>query len=59
MYGKELVKLAEKQGYRLDRISGSHHIMVKDDKTVSIPVHSGKEVPKGTAEKIMKLMGLK
>ena len=59
MYGKELIKLAEKQGFRLDRISGSHHIMIKDDITVSIPVHSGREIPKGTAEKLLKLMGLK
>ena len=59
MYGKELIKLAEKQGFRLDRISGSHHIMIKDDKTISIPVHSGKEIPKGTVEKLLKQIGLK
>lgn len=29
MRGKELVKLLEKYGWVLDRISGSHHIMVK------------------------------
>ncbi|HED38041.1 MAG TPA: type II toxin-antitoxin system HicA family toxin, partial [Ignavibacteria bacterium] len=30
MKGGDLIKLLEKEGWVLDRISGSHHIMVKD-----------------------------
>ena len=47
MKGKELVKLLEKEGWVLDRISGSHHIMVKDKmRSIPIPVHKGKDIPK-------------
>ncbi len=36
-------KTLEKKGYRLTRISGSHHIFTKKDALpVSIPVHKGK-----------------
>ena len=45
--GKELVKLAVKNGWELVRIESSHHILVKEDKTVTIPVHAGKAIPKG------------
>lgn len=56
--GKELVKKAKLNGWRIDRIESSHYIMVKDDKTVSAPVHSGKAIPKGLLHKLLKQMGL-
>jgi predicted RNA binding protein YcfA (HicA-like mRNA interferase family) len=35
--------MLEKKGYKLTRISGSHHIFTKKDSLpVSIPVHNGK-----------------
>lgn len=35
-------RLLEAKGYRLDRISGSHHVFVKAGVThVNIPVHRG------------------
>jgi predicted RNA binding protein YcfA (HicA-like mRNA interferase family) len=38
-----LCKLLERAGYRLARISGSHHIFEKPGRPlVSIPVHRGK-----------------
>ena len=39
MTGKEMVKLLKRNGWELDRISGSHHILVKGQKTLSVPVH--------------------
>jgi predicted RNA binding protein YcfA (HicA-like mRNA interferase family) len=59
MTGKELLKLLEKDGWSLDRISGSHHIMIKGSKTLSVPVHSNKELGKGLLNKLMKAGGLK
>ncbi len=59
MTGKELLKLLEKDGWSLDRISGSHHIMIKGSKTLSVPVHSNKELGKGLVNKLMKVGGLK
>ena len=57
--GMELVKLLIKEGWTVDRISGSHHIMVKGDKTVSVPVHAGKAIPTGLLNKLLKQAGLK
>jgi len=58
MTGKEMVKLYLKNGWILDHITGSHHIMIKDTFSVSIPVHS-KELKKGTEQKLLKLGGFK
>lgn len=54
MSGKELIKLLKKQGWELDRISGSHNIMVKDDKTLSVPVHGNRDLPTGLLHRLMK-----
>jgi predicted RNA binding protein YcfA (HicA-like mRNA interferase family) len=47
MSGKQLIKLLKDKGWVLDRIEGSHHIMVKGDKTLSVPVHGNKDLGKG------------
>lgn len=57
--GKELVKRLMEEGWTPDRISGSHHIMVKGDKTVSVPVHENKDLPPGLLNKLLKQTGLK
>jgi predicted RNA binding protein YcfA (HicA-like mRNA interferase family) len=42
----EVRKMLEKAGYRLVRISGSHHYFVKPgEEPFSIPVHHGKVKP--------------
>lgn len=57
--GKEMLKLAQKNGWRVARINGSHHIMVKDGfSPVPIPVHN-KDLKRGTEQKILKDLGLK
>lgn len=39
-------RLLEKAGWRLDRVSGSHHVFTKPNgPTVSIPVHRGRVKP--------------
>jgi predicted RNA binding protein YcfA (HicA-like mRNA interferase family) len=58
MTGKEMVKLYLKNGWILDHVTGSHHIMIKGTFSVSIPVHS-KELKKGTEQKLLKLGGFK
>lgn len=57
MKGKELVKILKMNGWILDRIKGSHHVMKKDGKTVMIPVHNT-DVPKGLLTAILKDAGL-
>lgn len=59
MTGKEVIKLLEKNGWVLDRIKGSHHIMIKEELTVVVPVHGKKDVPKGTLNAILKQGGIK
>lgn len=53
--GKQLMKLLERHGWRLDRISGSHHIMIKDGcRSIPIPIHGSSEIPKGLQRAILK-----
>lgn len=59
MTGKELLKLLKDNGWTLDRTHGSHYIMTKGSETLSVPVHSGKELGKGLLNKLMKAGGLK
>ncbi len=59
MTGKDLIKLLKKYKWELDRVSGSHHIMKKDHKTLSVPVHGNRDIPTGTLNAILKQAGLK
>jgi predicted RNA binding protein YcfA (HicA-like mRNA interferase family) len=60
MTGKELKKLLEANGWRLDRISGSHHIMIREgDRSIPIPVHGSFDLPKGLVHAILKQSGIK
>lgn len=58
MTGKELIKLLKNDGWYLDRVKGSHHVMKKGNKTEIIPVHN-KDLPLGLVNSIMKRTGLK
>ncbi|TDJ03776.1 MAG: type II toxin-antitoxin system HicA family toxin [Deltaproteobacteria bacterium] len=49
----------EKGGWRIVRIQGSHHILVKRSKRISVPVHGNKPLAKGTEAAIIKQTGLR
>ena len=53
MRDKELLRIMKKNGWKVVRIQGSHHIMQKDGKTEVIPIH-GREVPPGLLNAILK-----
>jgi predicted RNA binding protein YcfA (HicA-like mRNA interferase family) len=38
----DIRKLLEQEGFVLDRIAGSHHIFVRDEIILPIPVHNNK-----------------
>jgi predicted RNA binding protein YcfA (HicA-like mRNA interferase family) len=60
MTGKQLKKLLEDHGWLLDRISGSHHIMVRDgSRSIPVPVHGSSDLPKGLVHAILKQAGIK
>lgn len=44
MTGKELIELLEKSGWFIDRIRGSHYIMIKSGSTLSVPLHGKKDL---------------
>jgi len=58
--GKRLCQILEKNGWELKRVTGSHHIYVKKgaDVILSVPVHSNRDLPRGTLRSIMKDAGL-
>jgi predicted RNA binding protein YcfA (HicA-like mRNA interferase family) len=54
-----LVRALEKAGFKVARVVGSHHIMRHPDgRGVTVPVHQGREVAKGTLRGILKDTGL-
>jgi predicted RNA binding protein YcfA (HicA-like mRNA interferase family) len=57
----KLLKLLNNAGWKEIRQKGSHKILRKDDspETIVFPYHRGKEVPKGTVNRIIKQAGLK
>lgn len=59
MVGKELVKILKENGWQVDRISGSHRIMVKGNITISVPVHGKQELGKGLTHAILKQAGIR
>ena len=59
MTGRDLLKLLKANGWKLDRVRGSHHILVKGSATVSVPVHGSRDVPKGTLHAILKEAGIR
>ncbi|MGC9948457.1 MAG: type II toxin-antitoxin system HicA family toxin [Bryobacteraceae bacterium] len=60
MNGKQAVRALENLGFRLDRVEGSHHMMVKGKhpRTIPIPVHGSKPLPKGTLASIIRTAGV-
>lgn len=58
MSGKELVKLLIKNGWSIDRIHGSHYIMVKGNQMLSVPVHGNKPLGAGILKVLLKQAGL-
>lgn len=58
--GDDAVSAFQKAGWRVYRISGSHHLMASDtsDNRLSIPVHAGKTIGKGLLRSQIKAAGL-
>jgi len=59
MTGRELIRIMNRQGWMLDRVSGSHHIMIKEHyRSIPVPVHGKKDLPKGLLRAILKQAGI-
>jgi predicted RNA binding protein YcfA (HicA-like mRNA interferase family) len=57
--GKDLVRLLQQHGWTLEHIRGSHHILRKGGRTLSVPVHPGRDLGKGLLVRLLKEAGLK
>lgn len=57
---KRLIKLLEDSGFEFKRSKGSHHVYYNANlnKTVVMPVHGNKDMPKGTFYTILKQAGI-
>lgn len=57
---KDIIRRLTKAGYAKWRQSGSHLSMYRqsDNRTVTIPVHFGKDVPRGTLRAIIREAGM-
>ena len=57
--GDKLLKALERAGFTLTRVSGSHHrLRHQDGRATTVPVHPGRDVPKGTLRAILQDAGL-
>ena len=58
--GKQAVKAFGKLGFRVDRVTGSHHIMRKDGHPylLSVPVHSAHPLKPGTLRSLIRAAGI-
>jgi predicted RNA binding protein YcfA (HicA-like mRNA interferase family) len=59
--GKELAKIIASHGWALRRISGSHHIFLKEGKKerIVIPVHANRPLKTGLLRSLMKIADLR
>jgi len=57
--GKEFVRILQRQGWRLKRISGSHRILTKEghQERIVIPVHGNQPLKLGLLKHQMKIAG--
>ena len=55
--GKEAVRALQRLGFRLDRVEGSHYMLLKagHPHTVVVPVHSSQTLPKGILASIIRI----
>lgn len=59
MNGKQVIKALEQNGFKVLRISGSHHILSNGQRKVTVPVHGAADVKIGTLKSIEKQSGVK
>ena len=54
-----MVKLYMKEGWKVDRIRGSHYIMINEQNplsTIPIPVHRNQSLKKGLERSLLKVL---
>lgn len=54
----EVVRILFKLGFQPKRKRGSHLILAKGNRLVVVPIHAGRDLPKGTLHNILKQAGV-
>jgi predicted RNA binding protein YcfA (HicA-like mRNA interferase family) len=57
--GKDVIRRLKDQGWTLDRVKGSHHVMRKAGISCPIPIHGNKDLAIGTLKSIERITGVK
>ena len=55
---KKVISTLGEFGFVIHRIIGSHHVLIKDESTVVVPVHGNEPLPTGTLIAILKQSGI-
>lgn len=57
---QKIIKILEMKGFILKRVTGGHHVYSHPEtkRRVVVPVHSGRDIAKGTLLEILKEAGL-
>lgn len=57
--GDRVVRALERAGFKVARVTGSHHVMRHaDGRGTTVPVHPGRDVAKGTLRGILSDIGM-
>ena len=59
MTGKDIINELKANGWTLNRVNGSHHIMVKEGRAVPVPVHGSRDIGAGLLSAIARQTGVK
>jgi predicted RNA binding protein YcfA (HicA-like mRNA interferase family) len=60
MGSREVIAVLKADGWKLDRVKGSHHVFVHDSKPGIVVVpHPKKDLPTGTLRSILRTVGLR
>jgi predicted RNA binding protein YcfA (HicA-like mRNA interferase family) len=59
--GRQVIRALMQAGFVVDRIAGSHHILKYPQdlrRTVTVPMHGGRDLKRGTLRSIIRQAGL-
>lgn len=57
--GIKVVRALERAGFKVTRVRGSHYMMRNPDgRSVPVPVHPGRDMPKGTLRNVLSIIGM-
>jgi predicted RNA binding protein YcfA (HicA-like mRNA interferase family) len=58
--GKRMCKLLEAKGWKLTRVTGTHHVFTRQGSKlrITVPIHGSRDLKIGLQRAIMKLAGI-